>query len=108
MIPICALSEIADGKSKGFELEGHSFFIVRQGEHIYAYLNQCPHMGIPLEWTPDEFLSIDGSHIQCCTHGAMFEINNGYCIYGPCYGDSLQSIHVTVQDGMIYLCTKAV
>ena len=93
-ITLCALEEIEDGESKGFYLEptdpdGLSVFVVREGERVYGYVNSCPHTGVALEFTPDRFLNGDGSYILCSTHGALFEIEDGYCIAGPCTGQSL-------------------
>ena len=47
---------------------------------------------------PDEFTSEDGSLIICSTHGALFELDDGYCSYGPCTGDHLEQVPLEV-DG---------
>lgn len=99
---LCRLDEIPDGGSKGFDLgPGHDpreIFVVREGRRLHAYVNSCPHLGTPLEFTPDQFLSHDGSHILCSTHGALFEIEDGTCIAGPCMGDSLQALPVALDE----------
>ena len=65
---------------------------VRQGERCIVYVNSCPHIGTPLDWTPDRFLSADGRRIVCATHGAEFQIADGLCIRGPCHGDRLEPV----------------
>jgi nitrite reductase/ring-hydroxylating ferredoxin subunit len=65
------------------------------------YVNACPHLGVPLDWAPDRFLSSDGKHIVCSMHGALFEIETGLCLQGPCAGDHLEVVPFTVQDGEI-------
>ena len=76
---------------------------VRQGEAVYVYENACPHIGTPLDWYPDRFLSHDGRHLVCATHGAAFEIATGMCFAGPCRGDALTPVECVVRDGVILL-----
>jgi nitrite reductase/ring-hydroxylating ferredoxin subunit len=72
---LCRLADLQDGTSKGFPPPSGGFagrFPVRQGNTVHVYVNACPHPGVPLEWTPDRFLSHDGNRIICATHGAEF------------------------------------
>ena len=55
----------------------------------------------PLEWMPDQFLSLDGQYIQCGLHGAHFEIDSGLCIDGPCITQSLTPIVIKFSDGKV-------
>lgn len=103
MEALCAINDIPDGESKGFLHQSLNIIAVRQQDSVYLYHNSCPHLGIPLEWQADQFLNVDKSLIQCNTHGALFTIENGECISGPCPGARLQAIAFTVQDGHIFL-----
>lgn len=104
MQALCHSDEIAEGQSKGFDLEnGTSVFVVRKHGKLYVYKNQCPHLGINLEWVPDQFLDNDSCLIQCSMHGALFLIADGHCISGPCQGDSLTPVPFTIKDGNLYL-----
>lgn len=89
---LCAGSELAEGGSRGFVIEGKKLFAVRRGGQVYAYFNRCPHRGVGLEWQPDQFLDPSNSLIQCATHGALFLIEDGECVAGPCAGQSLTAI----------------
>lgn len=97
---LCRLDDIEDGAAKGFTLETgapwRDIFVVREGEAVFGYVNACPHLGTPLDWTPDRFISDETGLILCSTHGALFEIADGYCIAGPCAGQSLQPVPVAV------------
>ena len=97
---LCQLEDIEDGEGKGFQLgEGdaaRSIFVVREDRAVYGYLNSCPHLGTPLEFQPDQFISADGGYILCSTHGALFEIDDGFCISGPCAGASLTPVAVAL------------
>src|SRR4029077_8727479 len=61
---LCRLEDLPDGAARGFPPPPGGFtglFAVRQGDAIVVYVNACPHIGTPLEWTADRFLSHDGS-----------------------------------------------
>jgi len=103
MHALCSLDDINDQHSKGFVLGDAKVFVIRQGDQVHAYHNQCPHLGIALEWRPDKFLDIDGELIQCSTHGALFTIEEGLCVSGPCSGESLKSVATRVVDGTIFI-----
>ena len=98
---LCHSNEIAEGKSKGFQLGEKFLFAVKKNGRIYVYENRCPHLGIQLEWQPDEFLDIDASMIQCSSHGALFRIEDGECLLGPCSGQSLIAVNFTMRDEQI-------
>jgi nitrite reductase/ring-hydroxylating ferredoxin subunit len=83
---------VAEGKSRGFESGGLQLLAVRRAGQVYVYQNRCPHRRVPLEWHPDQFLDTSASLIQCATHGALFLIESGECIAGPCEGKSLNAI----------------
>lgn len=97
---LCGLDEIPDGEARGFDLgpgaAPREVFLVRAGQRLHGYVNACPHLGTPLEFNPDAFLTADGSAILCSTHGALFRIADGYCFTGPCAGSSLTALSVTV------------
>lgn len=74
-------------------------FVVRQGDAVYAYQNFCAHAGHALNWQEDKFLTADGKQIICASHGAIYEIESGKCIAGPCPGKKLRAVEVTVKNG---------
>jgi nitrite reductase/ring-hydroxylating ferredoxin subunit len=103
---LCRLEDIPDNGAKGFPAAEGRFYglvAIRQGNNIYVYENSCPHIGTPLDWTPDRFLSVDGQFIICATHGAEFTISSGTCISGPCKGDRLISVNVVIRNGVIHV-----
>ena len=92
---------IGENTSKQFDRQGIKLFVVNERGVFYAYRNQCPHLGIELQWQDDQFLDIDGELIQCATHGALFLMHNGECVAGPCRGKSLHAIPCSVIDGQV-------
>lgn len=100
---LCNSNELSEGASRGFVVTGSSLLLVRREGRVYAYRNRCPHRGIPLEWQPDQFLDDSASLIQCATHGALFLIESGECVAGPCAGESLEALACREQDGGIWV-----
>ncbi len=103
---LCRLADIPDGASKGFAAVGGGFtglMAIRRRNEVFVYVNSCPHIGTPLDWTPDRFLSRDGRTIVCATHGAQFRIDDGMCISGPCIGDSLEAVPTEIREGTVYV-----
>ena len=104
---ICQLDDIASPGSVGFSIEHQGQltegFIVRTDDLISAYQNHCPHTGANLNWMPDQFLTYDADFIQCSIHGALFRLNDGLCIHGPCIGRKLEKIAISVVSGQVYV-----
>jgi nitrite reductase/ring-hydroxylating ferredoxin subunit len=76
-------------------------FVVRRGDEVFAYQNYCMHVGHPLNWQPDRFLTENGDLIVCASHGALYEIDSGVCVSGPCPGKTLRAVDVEVRGGSI-------
>ncbi len=107
MTALFHINDIDDGACKGFTLEEKHFFAVKKDGQIYIYRNQCPHLGVELNWQEDQFLDMDGALLQCSTHGALFLIEDGECVAGPCLGQRLQAIAFDIVDGEVRLPTRA-
>lgn len=114
---LCRVDDIADGGSKGFVIsknesgsEGGAnrpFMVLRRGQKVYVYVNRCPHNRAPLDFTPGKFLNHDGAYILCSNHGALFRIQDGFCVAGPCAGDRLKAVETIVKDGAVYLLDES-
>ncbi|MBR9805004.1 Rieske 2Fe-2S domain-containing protein [bacterium] len=101
MLRLCHIDDIPDEASKGFQLDGLALFAVKKAGAVYVYKNQCPHLGVQLEWLDDQFLDSEQALIQCATHGALFIIESGLCVSGPCLGEQLQTVRHEIKDGNI-------
>ena len=96
---LCHFNDIPESSAKGFDLEDeNTAFAVKKDGQLFIYKNSCPHLGIELEWIEDQFLDSDAALIQCSTHGALFIIENGKCVSGPCQGEALTAIPFTIDD----------
>nr|WP_240953765.1 Rieske (2Fe-2S) protein [Sphingomonas sp. G-3-2-10] len=99
------LDLIADGKARNFVLEMRAGrfhgFVIRRGDEVTGYVDRCPHMGVPMAQQLDGYLTDSGDLIQCSWHGALFRLDDGLCVGGPCTGARLMPWPVTVENGVI-------
>ena len=106
-VSVCRFDELGDPDSREFRIGDGDWpfkgFVVRQGDEVFAYQNSCMHLGHPMNWKPDSFLTKDHTNIICSSHGAIYEIATGLCIGGPCIGKTLQTLPVEIRDGVIYV-----
>ena len=77
--------------------------VVRKNGRVYCYRNSCPHIGTPLKWYGNRFFDLEKRYLQCALHGALFRIEDGYCIAGPCSGQSLVSVPASIVNGRLHL-----
>jgi nitrite reductase/ring-hydroxylating ferredoxin subunit len=73
--------------------ETESIIVDCGAPELRAWRNVCPHEGRRLDYAPGKFL-IDKQNLVCAAHGASFRLTDGFCVSGPCRGESLQPIHV--------------
>jgi nitrite reductase/ring-hydroxylating ferredoxin subunit len=104
---ICRLDDLGESGSRGFSIGAGDWpvrgFVVRINDQVRGYVNSCPHARHPLNFQPNQFLTMDGALILCASHGALFEKSTGYCVAGPCAGQSLQTLSLEVSDGYVLL-----
>jgi nitrite reductase/ring-hydroxylating ferredoxin subunit len=87
---------------RGFDEE---CFVVNYHGVLYAYVNRCRHIPMPLDWVDNEFFAERGRYLMCQTHNAYYEPQTGECIAGPrsACGKSLYRVPLTLKDGGIYV-----
>lgn len=100
---ICESGDVEEGSARGFQVGDQHLIVVKYQQQYHVYRNQCPHLGIPLEWQPDDFMDLGGDLLRCATHGALFLPDTGECVSGPCAGDALTAVGFTVRDGALLL-----
>ena len=106
-ITVGKLSELDDPGCREFSIGEGDWpfrgFVVRKDDEIFAYQNFCAHVGHPLNWSPNNFLTKDKTAIICASHGATYEIETGNCFVGPALGKALRKVDVSVRDGVVYV-----
>ncbi len=102
---LCRLDELQDPGSASFVLGAGEarlgVVVVRRGAEVWAYVNSCPHIGVPLDFEPGRVLDLTRTLIQCSMHGARFRMEDGVCISGPCAGKALQPFPIALSEGWI-------
>lgn len=92
------------GLPKGEDNRPREALVLRdQGGELRVYLNLCQHLPVPLDGGSRRFLSRDGAHLECGTHGARYRLDDGYCVDGPCEGEQLAQVAFEVIGGQIRL-----
>lgn len=105
---ICPADAVQE-KSAGvrFEIERAGLtqqaFVVRFEGRPRAFLNQCGHVAVELDWQEGEFFDATRLYLICSTHGALYDPVDGRCISGRCAGRGLISLAVNERNGNIYL-----
>ncbi len=106
-VEVGRLDEIDDPGCREFAIGDGDWpfrgFVVRKGAEVFAYQNFCVHVGHPLNWSANKFLTKDKSAIICASHGATYEIESGNCFAGPGAGKSLLKVDVAVRGGVVYV-----
>ena len=107
---ICHIDDVLPGASVGFRYSpfgNDDIFLVNKSGKIYGYRNSCPHWpGATLPLRKDQYLDGASKYIVCHGHGALFEIDTGVCIHGPCLGSKLTALSVDVdKDGNVFVVT---
>jgi nitrite reductase/ring-hydroxylating ferredoxin subunit len=109
---LCRLEDIPNPGGREFVFGDpptpFEMFVVRKGSEVWGYFNSCPHTGSPLNWTPGNFLDPSRTLIQCATHGAQFNLDDGACVSGPCPGSRLTPVPVVVNDGNILIAEPSI
>lgn len=103
---LCALAELADPGSRACTVHAGDrtleLMLIRKSGRVFAYRNDCPHTGGPLDWAPGVFLDLSRRYVQCATHDALFRIEDGECVHGPCVGERLRPEPVLCERGHVW------
>jgi nitrite reductase/ring-hydroxylating ferredoxin subunit len=65
---------------------------------LRAWANLCKHLPIPLDGGSGRVIAADGKHLVCGTHGAVYRVDHGYCVEGPCIGIRLDPLTLEEDD----------
>lgn len=109
---ICAASDLVElGRGVRFELmrfgQPRQAFVVRYDGLPRAFLNQCGHVPVELDWQEGEFFDYSRLYLICSTHGALYHPASGHCVGGRCAGRGLIPVPVVERDGHVYLLETA-
>jgi nitrite reductase/ring-hydroxylating ferredoxin subunit len=73
--------------------------LLRESAQVRAFVNRCPHFGVPLAAKPTQLISKPGTSITCNVHYARFRWSDGVCESGECVGEGLMPVPLDIADG---------
>ena len=98
---------LEDGSTIKFTCERNTiiesgFVVFFEGQY-HAYINQCKHMPIELDYKPNEFMDDEKQWILCSTHGAIYHPATGECVAGPCRGKLLEKLNIIESNDVLWI-----
>ncbi|HEU5472757.1 MAG TPA: non-heme iron oxygenase ferredoxin subunit [Actinophytocola sp.] len=96
-VPVCALSELDDGKPFGTEIADVPVVLVRQGDQVHALRDECSHAELALS---EGELTAKG--LECWLHGSCFDLRTG-APSAPPATEPVDVFSVTITDGQVYV-----
>ncbi|MDH5376746.1 MAG: Rieske 2Fe-2S domain-containing protein [Gammaproteobacteria bacterium] len=104
---LCKKSQLEENLAIGIDSlddpNVQEFVVIMRDGQVYAYENKCPHTGVSMNWQPNEFMDLDGFYLQCSIHGAKFQVEDGFCVWGPCAQQSLNAVSISLQGDDVFL-----
>lgn len=104
-----AVSDLPDGQATLMALDTGGgiaqpfrLLMLRNGLQVRAFVNRCPHFGVPLAAKQTLLISRPGHSITCNVHYARFRWSDGVCDSGECVGEGLIPVPMDISaDGQI-------
>jgi nitrite reductase/ring-hydroxylating ferredoxin subunit len=108
---LCAANDVADGVARvvpyGGGGNGKELIVVREGDNVYGYINECAHNTVPLNLLDDFGVQATKYRMHCDHHYASFRFADGFCTEGPCEGESLTAVRLAVRGGRVVVAYPA-
>ena len=106
---VCTASELPDGQATMLALDTGGgvaqpfrLLLLRDGPQVRAFVNRCPHFGMPLAAKQAQLISKPGVSISCNVHYARFRWSDGGCESGECAGEGLMPVPLVISpDGQL-------
>lgn len=104
-VDLCASEELHEGNPAfAFDVvylgRACRAFAIRFEGRPHAYLNQCTHVPMEMDYQEGRFFDDTGNWLLCSTHGAAYVPDTGACAGGPCRG-GLVKISLTEGQGRV-------
>ncbi len=95
-VPGPMLASVTENVPAAHTLAEQSILLVLHQGKLFAYRNQCPHQGLPLERG-----AMDGCMLTCPWHGFRFDVTSGECHTAPQV--QLLPYATRIQDGQVWV-----
>ena len=94
-VPASPLAEVPDGGAIAVEVEGVELALVRDGDVVYAVVDECSHAAIPLSEG-----EVEGNEIECWLHGSRFDLRTGKPVNLPAT-EPVQTYPTTIEGDTV-------
>ena len=97
-IPGPRLDDLDASRAHRMDLaDGKSLVLVRSGDGVQAFRNECAHLGLPIDGG-----QVDAAErtITCPWHGFRYDCTNGECLSHP--QAQLEQVPVRIVDGVVH------
>lgn len=92
--------KLFEAKVKGKIVKG---FVLKKNGRFFVYQNLCKHLPVTLDLGDGGLFTHDKAHFQCHMHGAMYELETGYCVAGPCQGARLNQFDLVEEEARLVI-----
>jgi nitrite reductase/ring-hydroxylating ferredoxin subunit len=96
-IRAAALADVTPGQPLLVEADGTRLVLVRIGEELHAFGDECAHQGGPLSAG-----KLSGTRLACPWHGWMYDVRTGRCLFPP-RGGPVPTYPVRVDGGDVWV-----
>lgn len=91
------VASLEDARPARMELaDGKSLVLIRLGEHVQAFRNECAHLGLPIDGGT---VDAESRTITCPWHGFRFDCLTGECLTAP--QAQLEQVPLRVEGGIV-------
>ena len=103
VVHLCHIDDVAEGMARGFRSAPDArqkIIVLKKSGVLHGWLDSCPHYegGTPMAWRTDAYLNGEATHLACHSHGALFDMETGECVLGPCLGQGLTRVELSIAN----------
>jgi nitrite reductase/ring-hydroxylating ferredoxin subunit len=92
------LAEVGDSRPYRLDIRDTSIVLVRVGDDLQAFRNECAHQGLPID---GGLIDREARTITCPWHGFRFDCATGECLTAPHV--QLETVPVRVEQGIVHV-----
>ncbi len=97
MEPLLQVDELAQGKMRAYQIQGHDILVAHTESGFHAIANRCPHDVIALDLG-----CLEGEVVRCSLHGSRFNLTTGKPQEPPAE-ESVKVYPLEVKDGVVWV-----
>ncbi len=94
---LLSVDELAQGKMRAYQLDGHDILVAHTESGFHAIANRCPHDVIALDLG-----CLEGEVVRCSLHGSRFNLSTGEPQEPPAE-ESVRVYPLTIRDGVVWV-----